>query len=251
MAQRVRHHPTRRVPTLQGKRVLVTGGVRRLGRAFVLALAAEGAHVAVTTRVLDGEADAVVAELQRDGGRAVALACDVTHPEQVTQAVAQAAVALGGLDILINNAGVFEATPLESLSPEQWDAMYLTNTRGPFLVAQAALPHLRASRGRIINIGSLGGLRSWGTHGHYCASKAALHMLSQTMAKAWAPEVSVNCVAPGMIVFPAEPERLAEKTPMGRDGSPEDVVSAVLYFSMCPAFVTGQVLTVDGGLSLA
>lgn len=236
--------------TLHGKRALVTGGVRRLGRAFAQALAAQGAHVAVTTRVLDAASDAAVLEFQAQGGPALAVACDVTRPEQVTAAVAEAAEALGGLDILVNNAGVFETAALESLSPEQWDAMYHANTRGPFLVAQAALPHLRASRGRIVNIGSLGGLRPWATHGHYCASKAALHMLSQTMAKAWAPEVSVNCVAPGMIVFPGEGERLAGKTPMGCDGTPEDVVSAVLYFASAPHFVTGQVLAVDGGLSL-
>lgn len=235
---------------LQGKRVLITGGVRRLGRAFALALAAEGADVAVTTRVLDAESATLVAELQQHGMRAFAFGCDVTQPEQVKQAAAQVAEALGGIDILINNAGAFEMAPLEALTPEQWDNLYLTNTRGPFLVAQAALPHLRASRGRIINIGSLGGLKPWVTHGHYCASKAALHMLSQTMAKAWAPEVSVNCVAPGMIVFPGEGERLAAKTPMGRDGSPDDVVSAVLYFATAPEFVTGQVLAVDGGLGL-
>ncbi len=237
--------------SLSGKHVLITGGVRRLGRAFAMALTAEGAQVAVTTRVLDAESDAFTKELQQHGVRAFAYACDVTQPEQVTAAVAQAADALGGLDILVNNAGVFETSPLEDLTPEQWDTMYRTNTRGPFLVAQAALRHLRASRGRIINIGSLGGVKPWTTHGHYCASKAALHMLSQTMAKAWAPEVSVNCVAPGMIVFPGEGERLAGKTPMGRDGSAEDVVSAVLYFATAPAFVTGQVLAVDGGLSLA
>lgn len=236
---------------LDGKRVLITGGVRRLGYVFTRAFAAQGADVAVTTRVLDADSEALVGELRHSGVRAFAVACDVTQPEQVTAAVAGAAQALGGLDILINNAGAFETVPLESLSPEQWDAMYQTNTRGPFLVAQAALPHLRASRGRIVNIGSLGGLRPWATHGHYCASKAALHMLSQTMAKAWAPDVSVNCVAPGMIVFPGDGQRLAAKTPMGCDGAPEDVVSAVLYFATAPHFITGQLLTVDGGLSLA
>jgi len=94
-------------------------------------------------------------------------------------------------------------------------------------------------------------LRPWTSHGHYCASKAGLHMLTQVMAKAWAPQVSVNCIAPGMIVFPGEEPRLADKTPMGRDGSPEDVASAVLYFATCPSFVTGQVFAVDGALSLA
>jgi 3-oxoacyl-[acyl-carrier protein] reductase/pteridine reductase len=239
------------VDTLRGKRALVTGGVRRLGRAFALALAGEGMDVVLTTRVLDSAAQATVAELQAFGVRARAVVCDVRSPDSVASAVEEAASFLGGLDILINNAAVFETAPLEALTPEQWDDAYAVNARGPFLVAQAALPLLRASGfGRIINIGSLGGLKPWTTHGHYCASKAALHMLSQTMAKAWAPQVSVNCVAPGMIRFPDEPERLAGKTPMGRDGSPEDVVAAVLFFASAPGFITGQVVAVDGGLSL-
>ncbi len=238
---------------LRGKRVVVTGGVRRLGRAFALALAAVGADVVVTAREPGANADAVVAELTAFGVRSSVLKCDVRSPESVRLAVAGAAEFLGGIDLLVNNAGMFESAALEDLTPEQWDDAYQTNTRGPFLVAQAALPHLRASAdgGRIINIGSLGGLRPWTTHGHYCASKAALHMLTQTMAKAWAPEVSVNCIAPGMIQFPGEPERLASKTPMGRDGAPKDVVAAMLFFVYAPRFITGQVLAVDGGLSLA
>ncbi|AFL88898.1 dehydrogenase of unknown specificity, short-chain alcohol dehydrogenase like protein [Terriglobus roseus DSM 18391] len=236
---------------LWGRRALVTGGVRRLGRAFAVALAAAGANVVVTSRSLDAESAAVVQELTDLGVRAHAVACDVRSPDAVISAVAQAVEFLGDLDLLINNAGMFESAPLEALSPEQWDDAYAVNARGPFLVAQAALQHLRASgHGRIINIGSLGGMKPWITHGHYCASKAALHMLSQTMAKAWAPEVSVNCVAPGMIRLPDEPERLAGKTPMGRDGSPEDVVAAVMFFAAAPEFITGQVMAVDGGLSL-
>jgi 3-oxoacyl-[acyl-carrier protein] reductase/pteridine reductase len=131
--------------------------------------------------------------------------------------------------------------------------MFETNTRGPFLVAKAAYPHLKASRGRIVNIGSLGGIHPWATHGHYCTSKAALHMLSQTMAKAWAPEIAVNCVAPGMVVMgevdPAY-EHFAAKTPMGRNGTPADVAAAVLFFAAGPHFITGQLLAVDGGLGL-
>lgn len=235
---------------LQGKRVLITGGARRLGRAFSLALAAAGADVVITSRTADEDAHATLRELS--GVRSQLILCDVTQPHQVTSAVAQAAEFLGGIDILINNAGLFESTQLEDLTPEQWDSLYATNTRGPFLVAQAALPHLRASgAGKIINIGSLGGLRPWVSHGHYCASKAALHMLTQTMAKAWAPQVSVNCIAPGMIQFPGEPERLAAKTPMGRDGAPQDVVETLLFLAAAPQFLTGQILAVDGGLSLA
>ncbi|MGI4758326.1 MAG: SDR family NAD(P)-dependent oxidoreductase [Janthinobacterium lividum] len=236
--------------SVRGKRVLITGGVRRLGRSFTLALAAAGADVVVSTRMPDAESDSLLAELRQAGASANVVVCDVTRPDEVKRAVAEATEHLGGLDVLINNAGVFETAALEDLTPGQWDAMYATNTRGPFLVAQAALQHLRASRGRIINIGSLGGLKPWATHGHYCASKAALHMLSQTMAKAWAPEVSVNCVAPGMILFPGDESRVTSKTPMQRDGSPEDVVSAILYFATAPAFITGQMLAVDGGLSL-
>jgi 3-oxoacyl-[acyl-carrier protein] reductase/pteridine reductase len=236
---------------LTGRRALVTGGARRLGRAFALALAEAGVHVVISSRALDAQAEVVVEELRASGSRAQAVECDVRSPESVHAAVKQAAEFLGGLDVLINNAGMFESVPLESLSPQQWDDAYQVNTRGPFLVAQASLPHLRASGGgRIINIGSLGGLKPWTTHAHYCASKAALHMLSQTMAKAWAPEVSVNCVAPGMIRFPNEPDRLAGKTPMACDGSPEDVVAAVMFFAGAPGFITGQIMAVDGGLSL-
>ena len=136
---------------------------------------------------------------------------------------------------------------------EQWNRMFATNTRAPFLMARAAYPHLRAARGRIVNIGSLGGTHPWATHGHYCTSKAALHMLSETMAKAWAPEISVNCVAPGMIVqgeIEEAYEHFARKTPMQRNGTAEDVAAAVLFFATAPEFITGQLLTVDGGLGL-
>ena len=157
--------------------------------------------------------------------------------------------------MLVNNAGLYEIAELESLTVEQWDNIFATNARGPFLVARACLPHLRKSRGRIINLGSLGGLRPWATHAHYCASKAALHMISQVMAKAFAPEVAVNCVAPGMIDLESKRSRLAtrlaEKTPMQRNGTAADVAAAVLFFAASPQFVTGQTLVVDGGLSLA
>ena len=120
-------------------------------------------------------------------------------------------------------------------------------------MAQACFPHLRAAGGRIVNIGSLGGMEPWATHAHYCTSKAAMHMLSKTMAKAWAPEISVNCVAPGMIVqgeAGAAYQHFAERTPMKRNGTSADVVAAVLFFATAPNFITGQLLAVDGGLGL-
>ncbi len=238
---------------LQGKTVVVTGGARRIGRALALAFADAGANVAITYRGSDADAERVVGEMAVRAIDAMAVRCEVRDPLSVEQAMASIAEEFGSVDILVNNAGVFETAVLESLTVAQWDAMFETNTRGPFLMAQAAHAHLKQARGRIINIGSMGGLHPWPTHGHYCTSKAALHMLSQTMAKAWAPEISVNCVAPGMIVHGEvgpEYEHFATRTPMGRNGRAEDVAAAVLFFATGPHFITGQLLSVDGGLGL-
>ena len=238
---------------LAGSTALVTGGARRIGRAIALQLAAAGANVAITYRESQPEAEHTVRALTAFDVDAFAVRTDLTDAESIRQSVAAVIEEFGQLDILVNNAGLFEQAALEDITPEQWDRMFSTNTRAPFLVAQAAYPHLRAASGRIVNIGSLGGSHPWATHAHYCASKAALHMLSQTMAKAWAPEVSVNCVVPGMIVqgeIGDEYVRFAEKTPMRRNGTPEDVAAAVLFFATCPHFITGQLLAVDGGLGL-
>jgi 3-oxoacyl-[acyl-carrier protein] reductase/pteridine reductase len=240
-------------PSLAGKIVLVTGGAKRIGRAIALALASSGANVAITYRDSQPEAEGTVRDLSALVADAFAVRTDLTDAESIRQSVASVVDEFGHLDILVNNAGVFEQAALEDITPQQWDRIFATNTRAPFLVGQAAYPHLRASRGRIINIGSLGGMHPWATHAHYCTSKAALHMLSQTMAKAWAPEVSVNCVVPGMIaqgeVDPAY-ARFAEKTPMQRNGTAQDVAAAVLFFATGPHFITGQLLAVDGGLGL-
>ncbi len=238
---------------LAGKRALVTGGAKRIGRALALALAEAGANVAITYRESEAEAAATVLELKAFGAKGLAVRCDLRDEASVVDAVAEAVGGLGGLDVLVNNAGAFETVPLEKISVAEWDAMYEVNTRGPFLVAKAAHPHLKLAQGRIVNIGSLGGIHPWATHAHYCTSKAALHMLSHTMAKAWAPEISVNCVAPGMIVMgelnPAY-EQFAKKTPMRRNGRADDVAAAVLFFATGPHFITGQLMAVDGGLGL-
>ena len=238
---------------LTGKTALVTGAAKRIGRAIALKLASAGANVAITYRDSQAAAEETLRALAAFDVDAFAARCDLTDPEAIREAVASVVAEFGQLDILVNNAGVFESAALEDISVEQWDRMYNTNTRAPFLVAQAAYPHLRATRGRIVNIGSLGGVHPWATHAHYCTSKAALHMLSQTMAKAWAPEISANCVAPGMIVQGALNEayrHFAEKTPMQRNGTAEDVAAAVLFFATAPHFITGQLLVVDGGLGL-
>ena len=238
---------------LIGKTALVTGAAKRIGRAIALRLAEAGADVAITYRDSQPEAECTVREIAGHDVDAFAVRCNLRDPEEIRQAVASTVAEFGRLDLLVNNAGAFASEALENISVEQWDGMFATNTRAPFLIAQAAHPHLREAKGRIINIGSLGGIHPWATHGHYCTSKAALHMLSQVMAKAWAPEISVNCVAPGMIVqgeVGAAYEHFAHKTPMRRNGSAEDVAAAVLFFATGPHFITGQLLAVDGGLGL-
>jgi 3-oxoacyl-[acyl-carrier protein] reductase/pteridine reductase len=241
------------VKPLAGKRVLITGGAKRIGRGVALALAEAGADVAITYRGSAEAAEQTVGALRAIGVRALAVVCDVQSEASVQAAVADVVKEFGRIDLLVNNAGAFETAALEEITVEQWDAMFATNTRGPFLVAKAAYPYLKSAKGRIVNIGSLGGIHPWATHAHYCTSKAALHMLSHTMAKAWAPEVSVNCVAPGMIVMgevnPAY-EAFAKKTPMQRNGRVEDVAAAVLFFATGPHFITGQLVAVDGGLGL-
>jgi 3-oxoacyl-[acyl-carrier protein] reductase/pteridine reductase len=184
------------------------------------------------------------------------LYCDVREEGSVTKAVTQAAGALGGLDILVNNAARYETVELARLTVAQWDEMFNINVRGPFLVSRACMPHLKKSRGRIINLGSLGGVRPWVTHAHYCQSKAALHMQTQLLAKAYAREIAVNCVAPGMIDLQEKPasevlRKIAKKTPMQRNGTSADVAAAVMFFAATPHFITGQILLVEGGLNLA
>jgi 3-oxoacyl-[acyl-carrier protein] reductase/pteridine reductase len=241
--------------TLIGKAALVTGGARRIGREIALELAAAGADITLTYRKSKAEAEQALQLIQQLGRQAIAIECDVRSEHSVRSAIAASVDFHGHLDLLVNNAAIFESASLDQLSLERWDAVFETNARGPFLAAREALPHLRASRGRIINIGSLGGLRPWADHAHYCASKAALHMLTQAMAKAFAPEVTVNCVAPGWIDMgetevQAAAERFATRTPMQRNGTAKDVAQAVAFFATTGNFITGQVLAVDGGLGL-
>jgi NAD(P)-dependent dehydrogenase (short-subunit alcohol dehydrogenase family) len=240
---------------LSGKTVLVTGAARRLGRAIALAAAEAGANVAITYRTSAREAESLVAELARHGGEALALRCDVTDETSVSEMVKEAASELDGIDVLVNNAAIYETVAFEKITVSQWDTLFATNTRGPFLVSRAALPYLKKRKGRIINMGSLGGLRPWPTHAHYCSSKAALHMLTKVMAKALAPEIAVNAVAPGMIdlgekAAEAFMKKMAKQTPMRRNGTATDIAAAAMFFATAPHFITGQIMVVDGGIGL-
>ena len=249
--------PETKKKPLAGKVVLITGGAKRLGRASALAMAAAGADVAITFLRSAREAQHTVIDLSSFGVRAVALRCDVTDEKSVKAMIKEARKELGGIDVLVNNAANYETADFEALTVKQWDAIFASNTRGPFLVSREALKSLRERRGKIINMGSLGGLKAWATNAHYCSSKAALHMLTKVMAKALAPEIAVNAVAPGMIDLGGETKsgiaflkRMARLTPMQRNGRGDDVAAAVLFFATAPQFVTGQILAVDGGLSL-
>jgi NAD(P)-dependent dehydrogenase (short-subunit alcohol dehydrogenase family) len=243
------------VSALKGKSVLITGGARRIGREIALAFAAAGADVAITYLHSQEDAHQTLRDIESHGKKALCLFCDVREPLSVQKTVSEVAEGFGGLDVLVNNAAIYETAGFEDIQPEQWENMFLTNTRGPYLTVKEAAPHLRAKRGRVINIGSLGGLRPWTTHAHYCSAKAALVMLTQIMAKALAPEVAVNCVAPGMIsLAQAEPtgwlKDIADRTPMKRAGRAEDVVETVLFLAQATHFLTGQIIAVDGGLGL-
>lgn len=239
---------------LEGKSALVTGGARRIGREIALALARAGADVAITYRNSKMEARQTEEEIKSLGCRSAAAECDVRSEASVRAALESVLGEFGRLDLLVNNAAAFESSRLDQISVDAWDRVFETNARGPFLVAREALLHLRATQGRIVNIGSLGGIHAWADHAHYCGSKAALHMLTQAMAKSFAPDVSVNCVAPGWIALDEQSQEaaahFAAKTPMRRNGTADDVAQSVLFFASGPQFVTGQILTVDGGLGL-
>jgi NAD(P)-dependent dehydrogenase (short-subunit alcohol dehydrogenase family) len=250
---------------LRGKTCLITGAALRLGRASALALAQAGADVAITFRTSAREAQHTVVDLASLGVRALALHCDITDEASVKSMMKEAGRELGRIDILVNNAANYATADFERLTLRQWDAMFASNTRGPFLVSREALKWMRRKptgsrrsqpiEAKIINMGSLGGLRPWPTHAHYCSSKAALHMLTKVMAKALAPEIAVNAVAPGMIdlgekAAAAFMKRMARQTPMLRNGRGDEIAAAVLFFATAPQFITGQILAVDGGLGL-
>jgi len=244
------------VNELKGKTIVVTGGARRLGKEIALGAARAGAQVAFTWLSSAEEASRTLAELRTTCGNALAVQCDVRDQKSIVKAMDTVLHHYGRIDVLVNNSGKYETVTMADLRPEQWDEIFAVNVRGPFLVSQYCTPALRQSKGKIINLGSLGGEKSWPDHMHYCSSKAALHMLTRTMAKALAPDIAVNCVAPGMIDLEQgrpDPEafrRFAEQTPMKRNGAAADVVSAALYFASAPQFITGQILLVDGGLVL-
>ena len=236
---------------LEGRIAAVTGGGRGLGLAIVQALAAEGADVAFSYRESRAGAEHEAEALRRAGRRVVTLPADARVPGQMATFVEEAAQRLGGLDLLVNNVGVFRRVALADLTEELLDEAFDVNVKAAVMASRAAAPHLRARRGAIVNVASLGGLRPWRAYLPYCTSKAALVMATQCLALALAPEVRVNAVAPGILEPPGASDEVKRKIPLGRFGATDEAVAAVLYLATSATYTTGEVLTVDGGRRLS
>lgn len=237
---------------LEGQVALVTGAAKRIGRSVALRLAADGAAVVVNYATSNREAEDVVCEIESSGGRAMALQANVARRGEVEKLFAAAFEKFGRLDILVNNAGTFFPVDFAELTDEQWDRIMDTNLKSQFLCAQAAAPIMRRQGGgRIVNLSSLGGILAWPKYTHYCVSKAGVIMLTRCLARALAPEILVNSVAPGTIQFPGEisDEEYIRRVPLHRTGTGDDIANAVAYLTTAD-FITGQVLVVDGGRAL-
>lgn len=237
---------------LSGKVALVTGSARRLGEAIARGLGRAGASIAVHHSGSPDEAGRVVQDLGQLGTRAEAFQADLTDVGQLFALFAAIDRSFGRLDILVNSAARFEHKPILEITPADWDATLNLNLRAPFFCCQSAARIMRRSGGgSIINIADIGSFQPWPGYAHHCASKAGLVMLTRVFARALAPEIRVNAIAPGPVLPPddlteEQRQHLASMTALGRLGSPEDVVKAVLYLIESD-YVTGETIVVDGG----
>jgi NAD(P)-dependent dehydrogenase (short-subunit alcohol dehydrogenase family) len=241
---------------LKGQVALVTGAGRRIGREIALALGRAGATVIVNYNHSRTEAQATVREIKAGGADAVALRADVARPVQVRRMFRAVDERFGKLDLLVNNAGIFFPAQWDRLTEKHWAQVLGVNLKGPFFCAQEAARLMqRLKRGQIVNISSLGGLQAWPDYMHYCSSKAGLIMLTRCLARALAPDIRVNSIAPGTIMFPGEKrsrmtESVIRATPLQKAGGPEDIARIVLYLACHGDFITGQIFPVDGGKSI-
>lgn len=231
---------------LDGKVILVTGAAKRIGRGIALRLAQEGARVAIHYGSSETEARATAAEC----GGAPVFQADLEKVSEIERLFADVETHFGRIDGLVNNAARFTRIhPLE-VTEADWDFVHSVNLKATFFCCQQAAKRM-TDGGHIVNISSLGALHAWPEHAHYCASKAGVAMLTRALSKAFAPAITVNSVAPGVIPFGEQDDRirrLIAKTPAQRAGTAEDIADAVVFFLTASNFVTGQVLAVDGGL---
>ena len=242
---------------LAGKTALVTGGARRVGAEIVSHLHAAGAQVAIHCHRSRAEGEALAAALNTvRGSSATVFCCDLLRSESIPVLVNAVVQRFGALDVLVNNASAFYPTPLGELNDAQWDELIGSNLKAPLWLAQAAAVPLRRARGLIVNIVDIHGLRPLPGYIIYSTAKAALLHLTRALARELAPEVRVNGVAPGPVLWPeagtddAQKQAIIDSTLLQRAGSPADVARAVRFFAADAPYVTGQVLAVDGGRSL-
>ncbi|MBU0716972.1 MAG: SDR family oxidoreductase [Planctomycetes bacterium] len=242
-----------------GPVALVTGGARRVGRAIVLELARAGCDVAIHYRTSRTEAEEVAGEVSRTGRRALAIEADLSTPASWPQVIRQTVEGLGGLGILINNASLIATgapDTIEGFSLASWERLLRLNLTAPMALAHHARPYLEKQEGgKIVNLCDISADRPWPTHLAYCVSKAALAALTVGLAKALAPRVRVNGIAPGIAVFsddyPQERRAaLISRIPLGRTGTPEDIARAVRFLVESGDYITGEIIRVDGGRSV-
>lgn len=234
---------------LAGKAVLITGAAKRVGRGIALRLAQEGARVAIHYNTSEAEALRTAEEC----GGAPLFRANLEKVSEIERMFAEVEQRMGALYGLVNNAARFARIDPLNITEADWDRIVDVNLKAVFFCCREGARNMLAhGGGRIVNISSIGGIRPWATHAHYCASKAGVIMLTRALAKAFAPDVTVNSIAPGVIPFEDIDEeglRMVRRTPAGRGGTPGEVGDAVLYFLKSSNFVTGQLLALDGGLS--
>jgi pteridine reductase len=235
---------------------LITGAARRLGATIARTLHAAGYDLALHYRDSATEMEALAAELEaRRGGSVLTLQADLAEFDRIPELVARTVGRYGRLDALVNNASTFTPTPLGTATPAQWDALFASNARAPFFLAQATAPHLKATRGAIVNLADIYAERPLRDHTVYCMAKAALVMATRSLALELAPDVRVNAIAPGAILWPdqgdtAKQQAILTRTPLGRTGTPEEIAEAVRWLLRDATYTTGQIIRLDGGRML-
>jgi 3-oxoacyl-[acyl-carrier protein] reductase/pteridine reductase len=228
--------------------VLVTGAGKRIGRVIAIELARQGFSVAIHYGKSRAEAEAV----SRECGGAPIFQADLAKVDEIRRLFHDVQTRMGPLNCLVNNAARFTRFDPLDVTEADWDFIHDVNLKATFFCCQEGARQMKQlGAGRIVNISSLGGIRPWADHAHYCASKAGVIMLTKALSKAFAPQITVNSVAPGVIAFndvDARVQAMIDATPMKRAGKPEEIAEAVHFFLTAPTFITGQILAVDGGL---
>jgi pteridine reductase len=245
--------------SLAGKTALITGAARRVGAAIVRALHAAGANVVIHYRKSAADALALAAELNAKRATSAAIVpLDLLDIAKHASLVEFAVRTFGGLDVLVNNASTFYATPVGEITPSAWDDLLGSNLKVPLFLSQAAAPALRKSQGLIVNIVDIHALRPLRNYTVYCTAKAGLHMLTRSLAKELGPEIRVNGISPGPVLWAENGQaegstraKIIERTVLKRMGTPDDIAQTAVFFAASAPYVTGQILAVDGGRSVA